>query len=255
MKEWRDGLIAGGMEPSTCNRIIKPLIAALNLVAKHNKRVRANAEAWKLGLEMLEDATVARNALLPKSQVYAVVAKAYAVSPEFGLFVQMHTETGGRPSQLRKLTVSDFKGDRVMMPPHNKGKGRKRNPTSVPVQGTLAERLADAVGDRPGFAPLLRREDGLAWQPADQRYRFERARKAAKLPVGATLYWLRHNSIAHALMDGAPVWIVATWHTTSVDEIRDHYGSHIKEHHDDVIRKFQLNTAPGNNILTFPACS
>ena len=251
LMEWRDGLIERGMKRSTCNRVVKPLVAALNLVASLDRRVRTNAEAWKVGLKMLEDATVARDAILTEPQVKAVVFAAYDISFEFGLFVQMHAETGGRASQLRTLTVADFKGDRVMMPPHNKGKGERKSPTSVPVNPELAEFLVDAVGDRPGFAPLLRREDGLAWQPADQRYRFERARKAAKLPEGTTIYALRHSSIVQALQDGAPAAIVADWHTTSLAMLTKHYAAFMKDHHDDLIRRFLPNTAPGNNVLKF----
>ena len=116
LRHWRDGLIAEGMLPATVNRVLKSAHAAFNLAAKLDKRVAANAQAWKIGLEALRGTVTARDAVLTDAQVLAVVAAAYDVSAAFGLYCQIHAETGARSSQLARLVVADLERDRLMVP-------------------------------------------------------------------------------------------------------------------------------------------
>jgi hypothetical protein len=90
------------------------------------------------------------------------------------------------------------------------------------------------------------RADGAPWQPkiADHSGLFERAARAAKLPVGSTIYGLRHSSIARALLRGLPIKVVADWHDTSVAMIEAHYGRFIKHHYDGLVRAALLDTTP-----------
>ena len=80
----------------------------VQLAAKLDKRVAANARAWKIGLEALPGTVKAREAVLTDAQVLAVVAAAYDVSAAFGLYVQVHAEVGARSSQLARLKVADL---------------------------------------------------------------------------------------------------------------------------------------------------
>jgi hypothetical protein len=247
LRDWRDGLIKGGMLPATVNRVLKPAHAAFNLAAKLDLRVAANAQAWKVGLEALPNTVKAREAVLTDKQVQAVVAAAYAESDAFGLYVQVHAEIGARSSQLARCVVGDLERDRLMVPGSHKGRGnRKVDRTPVPLAPGLLARLKVAVAGRPASAPLLLRADGAAWQPkiADHRDPFERAARAAKLPKGTTIYALRHSSIARALLRGLPVKIVADWHDTSVGQIEAHYGRFIKHHYDELVRGALLDTSP-----------
>jgi len=126
LRSWRDGLIKGGMLPATVNRVLKPAHAAFNLAAKLDPRVAANAQAWTVGLEALRNTVKAREAVLPDAQVQAVVAAAYDVSAEFGLYVQVHAEVGARSSQLARCIVGDLERDRLMVPGSYKGRGDHR---------------------------------------------------------------------------------------------------------------------------------
>ena len=247
LRHWRDHLIKGGMLPATVNRVLKPAHAACNLAAKLDGRVAANAQAWKVGLEALRNTVTARDAVLIDKQVQRVVACAYDVSAALGLYVQVHAEVGARSSQLARLTVGDLEGDRLMVPASHKGRGdRKADRTPVPITSALAARLKAVAAGRPASAPLLLRPDGAPWQPriADHRRGWRQAVRAAGLPAGATIYSLRHSSIARALLRGVPVAIVSRWHDTSPPIVEAHYGRFVKHHYDEIVRGALLDTAP-----------
>jgi hypothetical protein len=253
LRHWRDALIRGGMKPATLNRVLKPAHAAFNLASKLDGRIAANAQAWRVGLEALRGAVVARDAVLGDEQVLATVSAAYDISPEFGLLTQTHAETGARSSQLARCIVGDFedgKLPRLMVPASRKGRGdRKADRTPIPLGPGLAARLRAAAGHRPASAPLLLRADGRPWRPriADHRLLFQQAARAARLPAGSTIYSLRHSSIARMLLRNVPIKIVADTHDTSTSQIERHYGRWIKHHADDLIRAALLDTAPADS--------
>jgi hypothetical protein len=258
LRGWRDALIKGGMLPATINRLFKSAKAAFNLAAKLDPRVAANSQSWVVGLEALRNTVKAREAVLTDAQVQAVVTAAYDESPEFGLYVQVHAEVGARSSQLARCVVSDLERDRLMVPASHKGRGdRKTDRTPVPLMPGLLARLKAAAAGRPASAPLLTRADGAAWQPkiADHRLAFERAARAAGLPKGATVYHLRHSSIARALMRGVPVAITSRWHDTSPAIIEAHYGRFIKHHYDELVRGALLDTTPPSPTASAGAAS
>jgi hypothetical protein len=247
LREWRDGLVKAGMLPATVNRLLKSAHGSFNLSSKLDKRVAANREAWKVGLEALPNTVTARDAVLTDAQVQAVVAAAYHISQQFGLYVQVHAEVGARSSQLARCVVGDLERDKLMVPCSRKGRGeRKADRTPVPLGINLATQLKAAAAGRPKSAPLLLRADGTAWQPkiADHRDPFERAARAADLPAGTTIYALRHSSIARALLRGLPIKVVSDWHDTSTDQVTRHYGRFIKHHYDDLVRSVLLDTTP-----------
>jgi hypothetical protein len=97
LKKWRDHLLST-MAPSTINRLCGCLRAALNLAARHDKRI-PNREAWEVGLVNLPDAQEARNVILSDDKVREFVAAAYEVDHAFGLFTDTLAITGARPSQ------------------------------------------------------------------------------------------------------------------------------------------------------------
>jgi integrase len=246
LRSWRDALIKGGMLPATCNRVMKPSVAAFNLAATLDPRVAANREAWRTGLAALPNTVKARNAVLTDAQVAAVVRAAYDVSHAFGLFTQTHAETGARSSQLARLTVGDLQRDRLLVPPSHKGRraGGNADRIPVPLAPSLQTRLAAAAAGREASAPLLTRADGKAWQSHDHARAFRQAARAARLPAGTTIYALRHSSIARMLLRGLPIKLAADLHDTSTSQIEAHYGKYVKHHADNLIRALLLDTSP-----------
>jgi integrase len=189
----------------------------------------------------------ARDAVLTDKQVMAVVAAAYELGKEFGLYVQAHAETGSRSSQLARCLVGDLHRDKLHVPASHKGRGGGRGGhVAVPLAPALTAKLKAAARGRAANAPLLLRDDGEPWQPdlGDHRRPFERAAKAAGLPAGSTIYSLRHSSIARMLLRNIPIKICADVHNTSTGQIERHYGRFILRHGDDLIRAVLLDTSP-----------
>ena len=233
------------MLPATVNRVLKSAHAAFNLAAKLDPRVAANAQAWKVGLEALRGTVTARDAVLTDKQVLAVVAAAYDVSAAFGLYVQVHAETGARSSQLARLVVGDLERDRLMVPRRARVGGRKADRIPVPITPALAARLklqSPAVGR----CPLLLRADGEPWQPvkADHRVMFEQAARAARLPAGTTMYSLRHSASRERCCAGCRSRWSPTGTTPASGRSRGALRPFLKHHYDDLVRAALLDTAP-----------
>ena len=253
LRHWRNGLVADGVKASTINRLNKALKAALNLAASHDDRI-TNAKAWTVGLAAIpEDDDTESNLILTDEQRRDVVATAYAISREFGLYVEVHT-LGARSGQIALLDVSDLHADKapkLMMPSSLKGKNRKtRTRKPIPITPSLATKLKKAAAGRDADEPLLRlNSDGERWSSAAHRLPFAEAAKAARLPAGATIYCLRHTAITRALLAGVPVRLVASNFDTSIAMIERSYSKFISDHGGAEMRRALFDADAPNNIV------
>jgi hypothetical protein len=251
LRQWRNGLLKKGLVPASADRSGRALKAALNLASKEDPARISNTNAWRDGLARLPDAEVARNEILTDSDVRALVAAAYALSPEYGLWVEVHAVTGARTSQLERLEVRDLQDSksnpRLMMPSSHKGKQRRveRKPVAIPV--SLAKALRRGAADRASDAPLLIPPGGETLL----RNWLKRIVKAAKLKPGTTMYALRHSSITRMLILGTPIRIVAVHHDTSVPMIEKNYSRHIGDHADTLVRRglLDIGAPAGGNVV------
>jgi integrase len=254
LRRWRDDLIDNGMAPATVVRTLKSAKASLNLAADLDPRIRDRP--WKVGLSRLTDTYTPVNKVLPDSDVLKLVAGAYALDPQFGLFVDVLASTGTRTSQACRLLVADLQANgpapRLMMPSSRKGKGRKeitRKP--VPIPASLARKLKRAAGNRDPNAPLLTRANGSAWDPNSQELWALFGEVARRTGIDATAYSLRHSSIVRSLLAGVPARVVASAHDTSTVILERVYSAFILDHADTVARFGLLDTdAPpaGGNV-------
>ena len=255
LKRWRDGLI-GKLEPSSINRLMKSLKAALTLAARLDQRIK-NSDARKIGLQALPDADVDRNVVLADGAVRDLVAAAYQHDRSVGLYVDVLALTGARPSQASRLTVADLVADakapRLMMPKSGKGGSRNRaarktQRISVPVTVALATKLKQASKGRAADAPLLLQSDGTSWgERPSENYRDAFREIVASLKLDAdevTAYSLRHSSIVRQLLLNVPVRVVASLHDTSVTAIERNYSKHIADHADEISRRALLHHEP-----------
>jgi integrase len=262
LKKWRDGLL-GTMAPSTINRLCGCLRAALNLAARHDKRIQ-NREAWEVGLVNLPDAQQARNVILSDDKVREFVAAAYELDDKFGLFTNTLAITGARPSQAARLRVEDLHDHpvrpKLMMSKAGKGGSRKRvekkqQHYSVPITTQLAVKLKAAAKSRADHAPLLLQSDGSPWG-ANPGASYHNDVKKIVAAIGAdpdaTMYALRHSSIVRMLLLNVPVRLVAELHNTSIKMIEKHYSRYITEHSIDEITRIGLlseSTPAADNVV------
>ena len=260
--KFRKAVLDKGLKPSAVNRMNKGLKAALNLAASRDARI-VNARAWTDGLAALpediadedDDTENVEDKILNDEQRRAVVAAAYDISAEFGLYVEVHS-IGARSSQICRLNVGDLQiGDAPLlrMPSSRKG-GRKRktrgkNP--MPISTGLAKRLQQAAAGRPRNAPLLLMADGQRWRSGKHRRPFEHAAKAAGLRDGVTVYFLRHTEITRKLLAGAPTRLVAATFDTSVLMIEKTYSKFIAHHGDAQMRvaMFDVDAPVTDNVV------
>src|SRR5262249_53048515 len=171
---WRDGLPAKGLKPSSINRIMKSLRAALNLAARNDKKRILNADAWDAtkGMSGLPSANVPRSVFLSDAEVLDFVDKAYEVDARFGEFVEVLAQTGARPSQASRVLVRHLlhhaSKPRIAMLRSGKGGAkdrlaRKSETYSLPVTPHLARRLAEAAKGRRSDDVLLLQANGQPW--------------------------------------------------------------------------------------------
>ncbi len=261
LKAWRDSQL-GTLATSTINRLCGCLRAALNLAARHDKRIR-NREAWEVGLVNLPDAQQARNVILSDDKVREFIAAAYAADDSFGLFTDTLAITGARPSQARRLRVEDLHDHpvrpKLMMSKSAKGGSRKRvekkqQRYSVPITMELAAKLKAAAKGRADHAPLLLQSDGSPWgDNPGASYHREVKKIVAVIGVDpdATMYALRHSSIVRMLLQNVPIRLVASLHNTSVKMIEWTYSKFITEHSHDISRHALLHheMPAANNVV------
>jgi integrase len=247
LEGWRDGLLEKGLAPSTVNRTMNSLRAALTQADSTRTQI------WRGGLKALPDATEANNVVIEdEAKAQQWVAEAYAHDHQLGLLVHTLGETGTRPSQavrlkVRDLITIDMAAPRLLMP--RSGKGGTRHPGqrkierySVSISPELAKLLKAASKGRPSNAPLLLRKNGEPWsevEPANE-YRSDVRTVVAKIgldPDVYGLYALRHTSITRMLLAGTHTAIVAQVHDTSEAAIRKHYAASILDHTDAITRR------------------
>jgi integrase len=254
LKQWRDSLL-GTMAPSTINRLIACVSAALEQAAQHDKRI-TNRGAWEIGLAGLPNAQQARNVILSDDTVREFVATAYGIDDQFGLLTDTLAVTGARPSQAVRLRVEDLHDHpvrpKLMMPKSAKGGDRNRAEKklerySVPITVQLAARLREAAKGRADDAPLFLQGDGSAWgdNPGAGYHReVKQIVSAIGADPDATMYALRHSSIVRMLKVNVPIRLVASLHNTSTKMIEKHYSKYITEHSDDISRHALLHHEP-----------
>jgi hypothetical protein len=247
LEGFRDGMIQKDLAPSSVNRVMSCLRAALTQADKTRTHV------WRGGLKALPDATEANNVVIEdEAKAQQWVAEAYAFDHQLGLVTHVLGETGTRPSQAVRLKVRDLittnmASPRLMMP--KSGKGGTRNPGqrkverySVSISRELATLLKAAAKGRPSNAPLLVKKDGKPWNENDPANNYRNDVRGIVERIGLDpdvygMYALRHTSITRMLLAGTHTAIVAKCHDTSEAMIRKHYAASILDFTDEITRK------------------
>jgi integrase len=252
------------ISPSTFNRLVGDLRAALNRAAERYRRELPAQLVGEIrvGTKALPLEETARKQILSDAQVAAAIKAAQdpEIDPDgdFGRLVLVLAATGARFGQASALDVADLQihAKRLMVGGAKKGRrATTKPPAAVPLSDGVIDALRPIVADRGPAEPLLerwafKRGVGLGWA-RDKRQRWSAPKQMeslwamtverAELPEGTVPYALRHSSIVRGLRAGVPIRIVAAQHDTSVEMIESHYGRYISEATEDIARRASLS--------------
>jgi integrase len=185
---------------ATANRTFTVLRAALNRAWKDGKIASDNA--WRR-VDPFREADAARVRYLTIQEAKRLIN---ASEPDFRLLVQAALVTGARYGELTPLTAADFNLDSgtVHIRTSKSGKGRHVVLADEGIKLFSSLAAGRSSGDR-----ILPKASGRVWDTSHQSRPMAAACVAAKITPAANFHCLRHTYASHAIMNGAPLMVVA----------------------------------------------
>lgn len=207
---------------SSLNRDMAVLKTALNLA--HEDGFTTSDHAWASKLKPVKDANGRRDCYLDIAQRKALITHA---APDLSILVRAMSLLPMRPGAVAAFTVANFdqRLNALLIGKDKAGKDRK-----ITLPASTAAFFTEQIKDKTPGAPLFARADGSAWNKDSWKYPFKDAVLAAKLPVAATAYALRHSTITDLIVKGLDTMTVAQLSGTSIVMIEKHYG-HLRAEH------------------------
>ncbi|WP_110354132.1 site-specific integrase [Methylobacterium sp. B4] len=197
----------------TANRTLTLLKAALNWA--HRNQLVEHDSAWRL-LQPFHNTGAARVRFLDAAEQQRLLNASEGALRDLIAAALM---TGARFGELARLTVRDFDRTNGTVFIERSKNGRARHVPLTAGGAALFERLA---AGRASLDPLLRRDDGDPWKPAQYQRTFKAALERAKLE-SISLHELRHSYASAMVRNGAPLIVVA--------EALGHSGTRMAEKH------------------------
>jgi len=215
---------------STANRMLTTLKAALNLAWREG-RTPSDA-AWRR-VEPFKGVDVPRLRYLSVAEAKRLING--CADEDFRRLVQAALATGCRYGELCGLTVADFNSDGGTVAIRQSKTGKARH-VVLNDQGAALFRQWCAGG--PGGALLLSHDDGQPWGKSHQDLRMKEACKRAGIEPPINFHALRHTWASLAVMNGAPLLVVAkNLGHTSTRMLEQHYGHLAPSYVADEIRR------------------
>jgi integrase len=253
---WR-GRLPEKLAPSTVNRLLNDVRAALNGAAElHRRELPAGLPGEiKAGTKALSVGENARKQVLSDEQIKAAHSAAVSVDDtgDFGRLILLLAVTGARFSQVARLAVGDVQvaRARITVPVSRKGRAGKAVPKlAIPVGSDVLEHLQPILDRDPEAALLLHwtsrqigpveweRVERKPWGQASEALRlWDKARAKAELPPDTMMTAFRHSSIVRGLKANLPVRLVAALHDTSIAMIEKHYSAYIVDASEELARR------------------
>lgn len=184
----------------TANRIVSIVRAALTHAWREGKV--PSDQAWRR-VKLFENVNTARVRYLTVTEGVRLIN---AAEPSFRNLVRAALETGCRYSELGRLTVGDFNPDSGTLAIHASKSGQARHVVVTPEGAAFFSELC--VG-RPDTASLLLRPNGETWGPSNQTLPINEACRRAGIVPPINFHALRHTYASLAVMNGAPLHVVA----------------------------------------------
>jgi len=188
---------------ATAKRIWAALQAALNRAFEDEKV--ASDQAWRR-VKSLRNTDLARARYLTVAEAKRLIN---AANPEFRPLLQAALLSGARYGQLVALTVADFNPDvGTLRLRSRKGRGNEKT-YYAHLSDEGQDFFARACAGRAGTDLIFTRTDGTAWGRANQIDPIKRASARAKINPPVNFHVTRHTFASHAIMNGAPLLVVA----------------------------------------------
>jgi integrase len=227
----------------TVNRIRTVLAAALNR-AFQNGHVSSD-RAWRR-VKLFKGVDRARTRYLTIDEGRRLIN---ACPLPFRLLVQAALLTGARYGSLIQLVASDFNPDvGVLRLRTRKGDGSEKVFfTHLSDEGQAFFRTVCA-GKR-GTSLIFVRDDGRPWGRSHQGDRIRAASERAGISPPVNFHALRHTYCSHAVMNGAPLLVVAgALGHVNTNMVQKHYGHLAPSFEAEQIRKAapRFDIKPGN---------
>ncbi len=214
---------------STANRTLTVLKAALNH-AWHDGHTPSDA-AWRR-VKPFEGADAAKVRYLTVTEATRLINASDQV--QFRKLVQGALQTGARYGELSRLAVSDFNPDSGTVAIRQSKGGKPRH---VVLTDEGAAFFAQLSAGRAGDELMFRNAAGEPWKKSHQNRPMADACKRAKLTPAIGFHGLRHTYASLAVMNGAPLLVVAkNLGHTDTRMVEKHYGHLAPSYIADAIR-------------------
>ena len=222
---------------STANRILTILKAALNHAFNHDRA--ASDLAWRK-VKPFEEADAARVRYLTIAEAKRLIN---ASPPDFRLLVRAALATGARYGELARMEAADFNRDAGTISVRQSKAAKPRHIVLNDEGRGLFEELSAGRGSR---ELILKRGDGEPWGKSHQQRPVKAASLRAKIEPEADFHCLRHTYASHAIMNGAPLMVVAkNLGHTDTRMVEKHYGHLSASYIADAIRAAAPNFGGG----------
>ena len=201
---------------ATANRTLTVLKAALNRAWRDGKV--ASDDAWRR-VEPFEEADAARVRYLTIAEAKRLINGA---AEDFRLLVRAALATGARYGELAALKVGDFNPDSGTIHIRTSKSGRGRH---VVLADEGLDLFKERAAGRASGDLLLPKKGGGAWQASHQARPMRDACQRAKIEPEINFHALRHTYASHAIMNGAPLLVVAkNLGHSDTRMVEKHYG-------------------------------
>ena len=214
---------------STANRTLTVLKAALNRAWRDGKT--SSDAAWRR-VEPFESVDAARVRYLTVAEAKRLIN---ASAPEFRRLVEAALATGARYGELTRLQIQDFNPTAGTLAIRQSKSGKARHVVVTDEGVALFKQLS---AGRAASEILIRNASGSAWSTSHQKRPMAAACEQAKITPPINFHGLRHTYASLAVMNGAPLLVVAkNLGHSDTRMVEKHYGHLAPSYIADEIRR------------------
>jgi integrase len=215
---------------ASANRVLTMLKASLNHAFDEGHV--SSRDAWGRKLKPFRDVEVARVRYLTVAEAQRLIN---ACAADFRALVRAALETGARYGELIRLEVADFNVDASTVAVRKSKTGKARH-IVLTEEGSAF--FTEITAGRAGHELIFRHANGSTWKKSDQAVPMRAACAAARITPPVGVHTLRHTWASLAVMNGAPLMVVAkNLGHADISMVVKHYGHLAPDFISDAIRQ------------------